>query len=117
MSLYDYEAAKALRNQDVPFYALLMAAMIKAETHNTVLLKAVFPSVWDEVQQRYYAPGGKLDGDDEPRDVAVVAGLVEVFPVRDRCPDLTGRTLAHVPPALIRSVLARGCYQHRPGFS
>lgn len=64
MSLYDYRVAQQLSTaQDIPFYSLIMAAMIRADSTNIVLLRAAFPEVWQEVYQRYNAPGGMLDGD------------------------------------------------------
>jgi hypothetical protein len=43
---------------DPPFYALIMAAMRKADTTNSDLLKRAFPEVWDELEERYWTPGG-----------------------------------------------------------
>lgn len=63
MSLYDYRVSMDLHHQDHPFYALIMAAMRKADTQNTVLLRDAYPHVWDELQARYNAPGGELPTD------------------------------------------------------
>ncbi len=63
MSLYDYERSRALASTDEPFYALIMAAMRRADSHNEMLLRAAWPDVWDELRDRYNAPGGRLDGD------------------------------------------------------
>lgn len=63
MSLYDYNAALGIKRTDPPFYALIMAAMLRADTKNTALLKAAFPDTWDELDQRYHAPGGRLPED------------------------------------------------------
>lgn len=63
MSLYDFERARELVRSDVPFYALIMAAMMWADTCNAALLRSAFPGVWHEVQARYDAPGGCLEGD------------------------------------------------------
>jgi hypothetical protein len=63
MSLYDYRAAKTLHDQDVPFYALIMAAMRKADTTNEGKLRAMWPETWDELFARYHAPGGLLEGE------------------------------------------------------
>ncbi len=65
LSPYDYRAAVQLWKSDPPFYALIAAAMYRADTHNAAKLRAAFPEVWDEVQARYDAPGGTLPGDDE----------------------------------------------------
>ena len=45
---------------DPSFYAIIMAAMRKADTRNLRHLKAAFPGVWNELQERYVAPGGFL---------------------------------------------------------
>lgn len=63
MSLFDYKISQQLAADDVPFYALIMAAMRKADTRNLDLLAQAWPGVWDELQQRYNAPGG-LIGDE-----------------------------------------------------
>ena len=60
MSRYDYEISKDI---DYPFYALIMAAMRKADSFNIVRLKTVYPKVWEELQARYDAPGGILPGE------------------------------------------------------
>jgi hypothetical protein len=69
MSLYDYKVSQSLDRkgccgaQDIPFYALIMAAMRKADDINTNLLRQCWPDVWDELQRRYNAPGGVLPED------------------------------------------------------
>jgi len=63
MSRFDYEASKMIIVEDPPFYGLIMAAMRKADTDNLFNLKIAFPEVWDELQERYNAPGGMLEGD------------------------------------------------------
>jgi hypothetical protein len=60
MSLHDYQVSKQLAALDAPFYALIMAAMRQADTHNQVRLRNQWPQVWDELQARYNAPGGLL---------------------------------------------------------
>lgn len=61
MSHYDYECSKRiLLDSDPPFYALIMAAMRKADTENCAALQRAFPTVWLELQHRYNAPGGFL---------------------------------------------------------
>jgi hypothetical protein len=64
MSLYDYEASRRLPT-DTPFYALIMAAMRRADTANLALLREAWPDVWAELDARYNAPGGVLPGDPE----------------------------------------------------
>jgi hypothetical protein len=60
---FAYRASIELGRTDPPFYALVMAAMRKADTTNAAILRAAFPSVWDDLQARYLAPGGVLDTD------------------------------------------------------
>ncbi|MGH3693262.1 MAG: hypothetical protein ACRDRX_04550 [Pseudonocardiaceae bacterium] len=63
MSLYDYEISGIVDAQCLPFYALVMAAMRRADDSNLMLLQAVFPETWREFLARYNAPGGRLDSD------------------------------------------------------
>lgn len=63
MSQYDYIAARSLDAMDMPFYALIMAAMRKADTNNFSKLIRVYPDVWSELNARYHAPNGKLASD------------------------------------------------------
>ena len=63
MSYHEYQVSTQLAIQDVPFYALIMAAMRKADTLNAALLRSAFPTVWAEVDARYNSPGGQLETD------------------------------------------------------
>lgn len=67
MSFHDYEYSRLLHHNDAPFYALVMAAMRRADTENLEKLKSLFPDTWEELQARYNAPGGRLaeDGDED----------------------------------------------------
>lgn len=67
MSQYDYHAARELLVTDVPFYALIMAAMRKADTINTERLRSAFPETWAELEARYNAPGACLPGEEPIR--------------------------------------------------
>ncbi len=58
MSHYDYIESQSLYR--VPFHALIMAAMRKADTPNLEQLKAAWPETWSELEARYHAPGGYL---------------------------------------------------------
>jgi hypothetical protein len=60
MSYADYQFSKKIGMQDYPFYAIVMAAMRQADTHNLAALRHAWPQVWDELQARYNAPGGSL---------------------------------------------------------
>jgi len=61
MSLYSYEMSRQLVTYD--FDDLLMALIVKADSNNTILLKAAFPNLWAETEARYHAPGGILPTD------------------------------------------------------
>jgi hypothetical protein len=63
VSLYDYVVSKRLGAEDAPFYALIMAAIRKADTENLLKLKAAWPEIYKEFEARYFAPGGLLKGD------------------------------------------------------
>ena len=66
MSLYDYRRAREIAAEDYPFYALIMAAMRQADTDNAEKLKAAWPEVYAELEQRYWAPGGLLPDELQP---------------------------------------------------
>ncbi len=61
MSLYDYQRSQHIC--DEPFYVLIMAAMRRADTNNAEKLREAFPGTWRELEARYHAPGGLLDGE------------------------------------------------------
>jgi hypothetical protein len=63
MSLHEYRYSQLEAIRNAPFYALIMAAMRGADTFNAVRLRAAFPSVWEELQERYNAPCGFIKGD------------------------------------------------------
>ena len=65
MSYHEYAVSRELGMADPPFYALIMAAMRKADARNLRKLVAVFPEVYQELQDRYNAPGGYLQTDPE----------------------------------------------------
>lgn len=58
MSLYDYIESKELAAQDRSFYALVMAAMRRADSFNHARLNAAFPEVHRELLERYDRPFG-----------------------------------------------------------
>ena len=67
MSLYDYKIGRSIVTQyaDDEFYGLIQACMRLADTDNLEKLKKEWPEVWEDLQARYNAPGGKLPGDRE----------------------------------------------------
>lgn len=64
MSYHDYLKGRELLLNDPPFYALIQAAMRKADTDNLEKLRAAFPEIWEELNMRYHAPGGILPGEE-----------------------------------------------------
>lgn len=65
MSLHGYHVSRKLVVDDPPFYALIMAAMVKADTDNLVKLRAAWPAVWIELQERYNTRLGVVPADGE----------------------------------------------------
>ena len=63
MSRHDFERAIELRRTDESFYGLIMAAMLHADTDNLRALVAAFPETHAELDARYWAPGGVIEGD------------------------------------------------------
>jgi hypothetical protein len=63
----DYEMGKliliesSLNSDD--FYGVIQCAMRLADTDNLEKLKSVFPKEWTDLQTRYDAPGGLLEGE------------------------------------------------------
>lgn len=62
---YDYIESQRIARLDYGFYALLMAAMRQADDMNKALLKEAFPDVYSELRERYNAPGGLLEGEQQ----------------------------------------------------
>ena len=50
---YAYQKARELEKEDVPFYALILAAMRKADGDNTYKLRSQWPEVWQYLAHRY----------------------------------------------------------------
>ena len=63
MSRREYDQSKYIDRLDPDFYAIVMAAMRRADTENLRMLQNCWPGVWMELQMRYNAPGGVLTGD------------------------------------------------------
>lgn len=63
VSHYDYEVSNQIAIADPPFYALIMAAMRRADSRNLARLAAAFPDTFNELEARYNAPGGLLPTD------------------------------------------------------
>ena len=65
-SHHSYEMGRTLAKQDWPFYALIQAAMRRADTQNLRALQSAFPETWADLDARYNAPGGLLPGEEMP---------------------------------------------------
>ncbi|MBA7635007.1 hypothetical protein ES703_42607 [subsurface metagenome] len=65
MSRYDYLQSQEIAAMDRPFYAIIMAAMRKADTDNLELLRDAFPQTFNELRERYHSPGGWLPEDED----------------------------------------------------
>lgn len=76
MSLHSYRAALELVSKDRPFSSYIMAAMLKADSGNVLILEAVFPKIVAELRERYDAPGGFLAGEG-PLAVKVLASFLD----------------------------------------
>lgn len=63
MSHHSYIESQKLSAEDPNFDALIMSAIRKADTNNTARLKAAFPEIYHEFEQRYHAGGGLLEGE------------------------------------------------------
>lgn len=64
MSFFDYEYHRRLGGGDVPFPALIMAAMRRADPENRQKLREAFPAVAAELEARDAAPAGALTADE-----------------------------------------------------
>lgn len=65
MSRHEFDEGRRIAANDPPFYAIIQAAMRRADTFNAARLRLMFPETWAELDARYNAPGGALPGDDE----------------------------------------------------
>lgn len=66
MSVRDYQISRRIERETdwgEDFYALIMLAMRHADTANQEKLRAAWPHVWEELEQRYNAPAGLLVGE------------------------------------------------------
>ncbi len=65
MSLHEYRESLRISANDPGFYAIIMAATLKADDNNFRKLLAAWPDVVEERRERYNAPGGLLPGEKE----------------------------------------------------
>ncbi len=64
MSLYDYRISLEIAKKDYSFYALIMAAIRKADTVNLEKFKSAWPEIYRDFVQRYNAPGGLIENEE-----------------------------------------------------
>lgn len=60
---YDYAEYRQMTGMGYGFAALIMAAYAKADTKNAARLRLAFPTICEELDARYNAPGGLLPGE------------------------------------------------------
>lgn len=60
LNLIDYEISKRLAVRDIPFAALIAAALRKADPNNFHQLESAFPDIASDLKLRYNAPAGIL---------------------------------------------------------
>lgn len=63
MSLYGYRQSLDISAKDPSFASLIMAALRKADSINALKLENMWPGICSEMQERYNAPGGLLEGE------------------------------------------------------
>jgi len=63
LNLIDYNISQILAMADIPFDALIAAAMRKADSDNLRRLQMCFPATAADLQSRYNGPGGSVDSD------------------------------------------------------
>lgn len=60
LNIIDYEISKRISAKDIPFAALIAAALRKADSDNFARLKQAFPELTSDFKLRFNAPGGIL---------------------------------------------------------
>lgn len=60
---FAYVTAQKIYALDAPFDAIIQAAMRQADSTNLAKLKVAWPEEWEDLQARYNAPGGLLEGE------------------------------------------------------
>lgn len=66
MTHNEYQESQEIDRHGYGFYAIVMAAMLKADTANTHKLKHMWPWIYDELEARHNATGGHLSADFQP---------------------------------------------------
>jgi hypothetical protein len=78
MTPYEYDLAEKLGCDSTPFYVLIAAAYIKADPNNRTILRVMFPSMWKDIEKRYYGKGvlAKLTPEEEEYAVSPLVGEI-----------------------------------------
>jgi len=86
MSIRDYEISREIEREHdwgEDFYALVMVLMRHADDSNREKLRAAWPMVWEELEQRYNAPAGLLVGETVRRNTGVDPASFETIERRE----------------------------------
>lgn len=73
VDLADYKRGVEVARQGEPFYALLTAALLVADSHNALAMRRAFPAEVRCIDWRYNAPGGLLPGETSADGVRLTA--------------------------------------------
>ena len=79
---HEYVVGREIWAKDYPFYSLIQAAMRQADDQNLRALRNAFPGLWDELQARYNARGGRLEEDKIEQTIKILTvsedGIAEI---------------------------------------
>lgn len=64
LNFYDYQQSIEISSKGYWFYALLASLMRKADSSNLEKLKSAYPKFYEDLVERYNAPGGALEGEE-----------------------------------------------------
>jgi len=71
LNIIDYKIGEMLARKDIPFAALISAAMRKNNA-----LKSLYPGIWRDLQKRYNAPGGFINDEAEKISIEQLESIV-----------------------------------------
>jgi len=96
MSLHHFQVSQQIEAENYPFYALIMAAMRKADSTNAAKLKSAWPDISTELQYRYWSAGGLLPGEEGYTAVGDDNLPVSAWPVTDEVACICGPSMRSV---------------------
>ncbi len=83
LNIIDYKVSQRFQLTDVPFAAIIAAAMRKADTDNLRALESAFPGIAKDLRARYNAPGGFLGDEAETVNPEQLEAIVnDYYPIR-----------------------------------